>query len=398
MARKHPNFLKAYMEYSKHSEAPDRFHFWTGISVLAGALRRCVWLDLKYFQWTPNFYIVFVAPAGIISKSTTAKIGMDLLKQVPDIAFGPNIITWQSLVTSLQEAQINVNINNQFHPMSALSIVSSEFGTFLNPQDREMVDVLVDLWDGQVGVFQKRTKTSGEDTVVNPWLNILACTTPDWIADNFPEYMIGGGFVSRTVFVYGDKKRHLCAYPDEAVQKNFKQQGADLVHDLREIVKHCKGQVKISDDGRAWGREWYESLHTNKPKHLDGQRLASYVARRQTHMHKLAIVLSVSESNDLIITRDHLQAADAILQENEQYLPKVFEKIGDESVQKANNIVQLLETVGPLDLGETYNRLFHNMSYNQFQEGLMSAMRAGLVLQKNEAGKAILYPTRRGAA
>ncbi len=393
MARKHSDFIKAYMEYSKHSEAPDRFHFWTAVSTIAGALRRQVWIDQYHFQWTPNFYIVFVAPAGIISKSTTAKIGMDLLKQVQGVTFGPNIITWQSLVTSLAEAQITVNINNQLVPMSPITILSSEFGTFLNPQDREMVDVLVDLWDGQVGTFEKRTKTCGEDAIVNPWINIVACTTPHWIADNFPEYMIGGGFVSRTIFVYGDKKRHFCAYLDDAIPKGFKQRQADLVHDLRDMAKNCKGEVKLSAEAKAWGTDWYERLYTERPPELASERVASYLARKQTHMHKLAIILTVAQSNSLIIEKEHLQAADAILSENEKFLPKVFEKIGDDSVQKANNIVNLLRANGPLTPDQAYSKLFYNMSFNQFKEGLESAVKAQLVTRKVEDGKVLLIPT-----
>ena len=54
--------------------------------------------------------------------------------------------------------------------------------------------------------FKKISKHAGNDDVVNPWINIIACTTPAWIAGNFPEYMIGGGFTSRCVFVYADAK------------------------------------------------------------------------------------------------------------------------------------------------------------------------------------------------
>lgn len=392
MPRKNEDFIKAYMQYSKHSEAPDRCHFWTAVSVIAGALRRCVWLDLKYFHWTPNFYIVLVAPPGIISKSTTAKIGMDLLKQVPEISFGPNIITWQALVQHLGEAQCNIPIDGVYHPMSPLTLVSSEFGTFLNPQDREMVDTLVDLWDGQLGVFEKKTKTSGNDEIINPWLNIIACTTPNWIADNFPEYMIGGGFVSRTMFIYADKKRHLCAYPDQAVPDDFYIQRADLIHDLKDIAKNCKGEMTITPEARAWGEAWYADLWENRPAHLTSDRTASYVARRQTHMHKLAIILSVSRSNDRIITKDDLIAADLILQENEKFLPKVFEKIGDRDAQKAGAIVNFVKTNGPTEIGKTFSNLFHSMSYQQFTEGLTSAIRAGHVKQITKEGKVLLCP------
>jgi len=84
------NWIQSYLEYSSLSEAPENFHFWTAVSCIAGALRRRVWIDQGYFQWTPNFYIIFTAPPGIVSKSTTASIGMRLLREVPGIQFGPD--------------------------------------------------------------------------------------------------------------------------------------------------------------------------------------------------------------------------------------------------------------------------------------------------------------------
>ena len=76
MPRHFPDWLSAYVEYTSFSEAPRRMHFWAGVSAIAGALRRRVWFDQFYFQWHPNLYIVFVAPPGIVSKSTTAaKVG-----------------------------------------------------------------------------------------------------------------------------------------------------------------------------------------------------------------------------------------------------------------------------------------------------------------------------------
>jgi len=64
--RNFSNFLSTYMEYSAFSEAPDRFHFWTAVSAIAGALQRKCWIDMGYFEFTQNFYIVFVAPPVIV--------------------------------------------------------------------------------------------------------------------------------------------------------------------------------------------------------------------------------------------------------------------------------------------------------------------------------------------
>lgn len=329
-SRKFKDWIAAYQEYSSQSEAPDKFHFWTGVSVLAGALRRRVWIDQGYFQWTPNFYIVFVAPPGIVSKSTTANIGMRLLKELPDIKFGPDAVTWQALTQSLAASTEEILMDDgSFHAMSCITIVSSEFGTFLNPSDREMVDVMVSLWDGQLGTWEKATKTQGSDVIVNPWINLIACTTPSWIAGNFPDYMIGGGFTSRCVFVYAEEKRKLVAYPGRQLPGNFKTLAQNLIHDL-EIISTLKGEYKLTPEAEAWGTKWYQEHYDRRSTHELGtsSQYGGYYARKQTHMHKLAIILAASKRDDIFITAEDLSEADKLLTDIERDMPKVFALIG----------------------------------------------------------------------
>lgn len=391
------NWLHEYMEYSAYSEAPDKFHFWTGVSVIAGALRRHVWMDMGYFQWTPNFYIVFVAPPGIVSKSTTANIGMGLLRRLNDIAFGPDAVTWQSLVQSLANSTESFELNGEYYPMSAITIVSSEFGTFLNPNDREMVDVLVSLWDGQLGVWKKATKTQGDDAIENPWINIVACTTPAWIAGNFPEYMIGGGFTSRTVFVYGERKRHLSAYPGDHLPPDHQARQDKLVHDLEVIATEMKGQFVLSPDAKIWGEQWYANhFNTPHPPHLNNERFGGYLARKQTHIHKLAMVLSASESNDLIIEQKHLEEADQIMTGLEFDMPRVFSNIGKSDATRAiSDLVQYIKANGKMSATELYNKFHDRLTYSEFEEAVISAIHADLLTKTGTGSSVIVSPTAR---
>lgn len=385
------------MSYSRYSEAPHQFHFWTAVSCIAGALRRKVWMDMGYFEWTPNFYLVFVAPPGIVSKSTTANIGMNLLRQVPGVRFGPDTVTWQSLVQSLAESTEGFAYPDEdtITPMSAVTIVSSEFGNFLNPQDREMVDILVSLWDGQRGVFRKSTKTQGDDSIENPWINIIACTTPDWIAGNFPTYMIGGGFTSRTIFVYGENKRQLVAYPKDHIPLNFADQQARLVEDLTYIAENMVGEYILSNEARIWGETWYENHYLHKPAHLDDEKFGGYVARKQTHIHKLAMVLAAAQSDSLILTPQHLETAESIVTSTEIDMPKVFAKISDTDAKFAQQIVAILGKYGTLPLKQAYRYMFANCTYEQFSEGVQSCLQAGYCTMSQRGNEHVLIPTDR---
>ena len=389
------NWLRAFVEYSSFGEAPLKMLFWTGVSTVAGALKRRVWIDQKYFQWLPNFYIIFVAPPGIVSKSTTANIGMNLLRGLPpgSVKFGPDVITWQALITSLSksgESVPNPHAPGEFYPMSCVTFCSDELGNLLNPNDRDLVDALVTLWDGKRGEFRKETKTSGSDKIENPWVNIIGCTTPAWISGNFPEYMIGGGFTSRCVFIYADKKRQEVPYVDENVPPEFEDFGKKLIHDL-ELMSMMFGEFSISEEARIWGREWYHAHWKNPPPNLTGDQFSGYLARKQTHLHKLAMVLSAATGDSLVIDRVHLEQAFEMTSALEADMPKVFSRIGQTDITRGSfEILAIVESCPGISQADLYKQLFRTLSYKDFTEALNGAINSRQ-LRCHTAGNEIRY-------
>lgn len=381
------------MQYCVHTEAPNKFHFWTAVSTIAGALRRRVWIDQSHFQWTPNFYIVFVAPPGIVSKSTTLSIGMNLLRKVPGIFFGPDAVTWQALTQSLAESTESVlGPDGCFFPMSCVTIASSEFGTFLNPKDREMVDVLVSLWDGQKSVWEKSTKTQGSDKIENPWINMAACTTPAWIAGNFPEYMIGGGFTSRCVFVYAETKRRYVAYPGRNAPRAEMSELRDLlIEDLTGISKMF-GEYIMTDEAMDFGEEWYPRNFQEIPNDLNNDKFHSYFARKQGHVHKLAMILAAAESDELIITQRNLDEAIQIVTSLEAEMAKVFSNIGMEGdARKAAELVSVVKAYPSISDRDLFKILFKSMSYQEYQACKTAAIAAGLIGAELRDGEWYLF-------
>lgn len=394
MTRNHEDWLKAYLDYSSHTEAPTHMRFWSAVSAVAGALRRKVWIDQAYFRWWANMYVVIVAPPGVVSKSTTAGVAMNLLKQVPGIKFGPDIVTWPSLVVSFAaSAEAFEYPPGTYNVMSAMTLESSEFGNLLNPQDREMIDLYVTLWDGKQGSLKKETKTSGNDEVQNPWINLIACTTPAWIAGCFPEYMIGGGFTSRCIFVYAEKKQRRVAYPALAVPDDLAFQEKLLVEDLIQIAA-LAGPYKLTPAAYAWGTEWYERHLDNPPPALNDDRFGGYIARKQTHIHKLSMVIAASRGDALWITDEHLAIANQMVSDLEPDMAQVFAKIGrsDDSVN-TERLLAYIRTAKKVEWEEAFRHVHRYFpGIRDFENILSGLIRSKLILMVQEGAKIYLTP------
>lgn len=375
MSRCFKDWLTAFCDYASFGEAPRRMYFWVGVSAIAGVLRRRVWIDQAYFKWYPNFYIVLVAPPGIVSKSTTASISMNLLRRVPGIHFGPDVVTWQALLKTFEESKEEFKYNAEYWPMCAMTIESSEFGNLLNPQDKDMVDLLVTLWDGKQGAFTKITKMSGNNSVENPWINIVACTTPAWIAGNFPEYMIGGGFTSRCLFVYAEAKQKYVAYPGLEVPASMEAVGNALVQDLEYIATQFVGPYVLDAAAVSWGKAWYERHYKNRPEHLDDDRFGGYIARKQTHIHKLAMVLAAASSDSQIITDQILGTADTMVTELEEDMPRVFSKIGrSEASVQSERLLGFIRKRGKIAYEDAYRFIHSYFPDAQDFEGIVQGL------------------------
>lgn len=394
MARRLANWLRSYSEFTHNSEAPDVFNFWTGVSTIAGVLRRNVYQDEIKFKWYPNFYIIFVAPPGVVAKSTTINVGMRLLREIPGIVMGPSSMTWQGLTHALSESVSLVptaydptGIVTEYTPMSAITCEVGELGTFFDARDDAMSSVLIDLWDGKDTPWERWLKTSENTKIENPWVNIIAATTPSWLRDNFGEGMIGGGLTSRVIFVYAESKKKLIPWISRVTdrQENEKLR-EDLVHDLEEMSA-LRGSFTITEEAYDWGSEWYRKLWEDPEEHLKGPRFEGYRARKQTHLVKLSMILSVAENDDLVITKDHFELADMLLTGVEHDMYKVFDSIGASTTSKhMNELVNFIKQRGRVTRQELWRHCIKFMGAKEFQEASESAIVAGYIGIKAQEG------------
>ncbi len=337
------NWLGYYAKYTQESESPDDFHLWTGLSIIASAVRRNVWLNQGTYILYPNLYVVLVGPPGRVRKSTTIRLGRRLLLNLENINFGPDSVTREELIRQLGKISTTAK-------QAALTIHSTEMSSLIEPSGIKMIQFLTDIFDGDFK-WKYATKGQGKDTIHNPCLNILAATTPTWIADGLPADVIGHGFTSRVIFIYGDDRRYLRPFPKEPDAELIKDLASDLDH-----ISRLEGPFLWGPGAKDTYSAIYSQIDKSKP---DDYRIEGFHNRKDIHVLKVAMLFSLSENDGLVLESPFIEAAFDALNEIEESMGKTFSAVGKYAL--ASDYERMMSTI--LEAGEMTSEAIHEKFY-----------------------------------
>lgn len=334
--RKCPNWLEAFEAWTlPRSEVAVEFIRWTAVWTIAAALRRRVYIpkEAGLGSWTcyPYLYVMFVAPPGY-RKTTTVSYAIELLEKVPNFPLPPTLITLTGLVDDIKNA-----------PQSSIYLTMEEFGDLIIKGGKEMYEFLTSMYDGKKALRQK-TMLRGLESAEKPTINLLAGTTPEWISDNIPRSLLGGGFASRVIWVYGDKLRQRRLYytKDELLCLSLQQ---PLQSDLNHIAG-LEGEIKLPEDSKHFMENWYQELE----QRYKGFKYPGYLNRKHVLAHKIAIICKLAYSDELVLDIEDFQNAIYMLESVESKLGLVFQGVGkNEFALEMRDIVQHISDKGRIE-------------------------------------------------
>ena len=315
--RRVSNWLLGYRDYASGTECPEIYHLWVGLSCLASAAQRKIFMEHDYFKTHTNMYVVLVGPSGA-RKTTALRLGKRLLQNTA--AYGHEVHFSSNATSTAALIQQFIKLGHEEH--QSLTTFSSELGTLIRSTDTDIVGFLTDIYDCEPG-WDKQTIGRGLELIEKPWLNLVGATTPDWMKDNLGKLSIEGGFVRRVLFVYAEE-HGLIAEP-KMTEKQKKLQ-KDLTHDLAHIVSLDGKFTYADEEARKFYVDWYEN-----PKRLEvpkDSRLKSYYECKADHVRKIAMLLSLAESDSLELKKFHIETALNLLGEVETGMQKALSSVG----------------------------------------------------------------------
>ena len=362
MARRNvSDWLVGYLQYVENTEPPLQFHTWCAISTIAGALQRRVWLNWEGSIY-PNQYIMLVGNSGATRKGVALDKSRWFLENMPHISLERgNRVTKEQLAIDMSTAMSQfLDPMGKLRFQNAMTHICPELVVFLGQRDLLLLGWLTDWYDS-LPVWENRTKTAGVDEIHNMCYNLLAGTAPDWISSMIPEEAMGGGFTSRCMFVYEERKRKVVSDPRMTTAELDMR--ARLLDDLVQISE-VAGEVEVSPKALSDYTDWYEQqeadiLDGNPP--IREQRLQGYLSRRQTHCWKLSMALSFSRSNERVIKLQDMRRARRLLAATERRMGMTFGGVGRGRYSQAlHNVIAYMQERGRA----THSELLRQFRYD----------------------------------
>ena len=325
------SFLSSYLTYTNDSEVPTSFHRWAAIAGIGAILERTLYIQHGHSCLHANQYCMLIGSAGT-RKSTAIKLMKSLLvksgyttiaaertskeKFLMDLAGESDDAgnDGQNLLDQNLFGDSNID-DSSIRPMF---IGADEANDFFGIGNLEFLSILGSLWDWSGPPYTNRIKTGKSIAIPNPTVSILSGNTPTGFSLAFPSDILGQGFFSRLLLVYGEPNGKQIAFP----KIPDPQETAHVVQYLQRIKSYHMGGLDYTITARALLDSIYKSTRL-----ISDIRFDSYSNRRFTHLLKLCIVTAAS-SLKKIIDEAVVVEANTYLSYIETLMPKALGEFG----------------------------------------------------------------------
>lgn len=382
-------WLEAYVDYiSPYSQSPPEFHFWSGATVLAAALKRHVWTVPRKRELYPNLYTVFVGRPAV-GKGEAMNPAIEILRESGCANIMSDRLTIEYVLKKLSEGYPITGIRNgqiTFGNEASAIILAPELSVFLRHGTDALGD-LTQLWDNMS--FDYGTRHGGFWPIKDPCLCLLAASPPRWLAKSIPNDAIGGGFTRRVNFVYTKNDPIMPEWLE--IVKSGNGTGSvfkDLIEDLKHISSNLYGKINVTPDFIQCFNDYTKGI---KIEDFDDEATTGYKSSKWLNAVKLAMVLCVSESDDMLLKEKHFQAVIPRVEQIEKDIQIVFGSVGEsEDTEAAALILEFVEKRGACTFLDIRRALWRHVSRDDTLRIISGFVEVGFLLEKS-IGHQMLY-------
>lgn len=327
------------------------YHRWCLFTIAGALMARRVYLKHGHFNIFPNIYVMLIGEPGA-RKSSAIKLAGKLLKATGYTHFAATktskerfLLDFEGVDPSEYEAprgrgraakstdiaDYDTLAENIFGAGAATReprecfVCADEFNEFIGIRNTDFVSLLGSLWDwdDETTPFESRIKNGRSAKIFQPTCSILGGNTHENFNTAFPPEILGQGFFSRLLLIYGersDRRLTIPPTPPEAETAALVQQLAGL--------QTLAGEATISESAFVILDQLYKGWQD-----IPDTRFSKYSNRRFTHLLKLCLIVAGlgnvrTSTGGLEVSESVVRAANTYLTAAEILMPKALGEFG----------------------------------------------------------------------
>jgi len=297
------SWLDLLVSSTSELESPRRFFWWAGVSCISAIVKKNVWLDKFSYKLYPNIYVLLVSAKSGLRKGLPVDYAKGIVERVNNtrIISGRNSVQGVIKDLSQQITVVNPGEATKIYSDAQAFLCAPELDSFM-VKDEQGLSILTDLYNTHEHnkEWKNSLKSSPVESLKNPCITFLAASNEALLENLIKAKDIEGGFIARTMIIHESVKRisnSLMFKPANLVTRD------DLANDLKRL-NLVKGPFEIPHDVRVAYDSWYKGLDEFNYDDKTGT-----MERIGDHVLKAGMLISLAESNDLIIKMNHFEEA-----------------------------------------------------------------------------------------
>jgi Protein of unknown function (DUF3987) len=326
------SFINNYLQYTSDSECPVTFHRWSALAGIGAILERNIYVKHGNSDIYPNQYMMLIGTAGT-RKSTGIKLIKSMMTKAGYTTIAAERTSKEKFLLDLagysEDAPVDVdgilernlfgNVNSE-SDIRSMSIMADEANDFFGISNLEFLSILGSMWDWSGLPYQNRIKTGKSVSIPNPTITILSGNTPTGFTIAFPPEILGQGFFSRLLLIYGKPNGRKIAFP----RTSNASETAEIVNLLQRVKSYYHGELNFMPSAKNLLIKIYEMTSDELVRDM---RFDSYFNRRFMHLLKLCVVCAADELSPQI-TENIVIRANTYLSYAESLMPKALGEFG----------------------------------------------------------------------
>lgn len=394
-------WIDAYLSWIEEtSESPRSYHVWSAASVIAGSIKRNVWVNRGDYNLFPNMYCILVGHTGL-GKGRSINPAVGLLRESGCANILSDKLTIQYILEKISDRGLAAAHAQISGATGGTITISTDASCFISaPEVEDLLNAsdtmpsLKELWECKDGPFEYGTRGKGLVKIIKPCPTLLGGCTPSQIAQLFPNRAVGGGFVRRVSFVYEPDRIKFIPWPE---QRNVKDPQRDaLIADLR-LIAQIRGPFSFDPHAKKMFTEYYMSSGCDE---FADEATSSYDTSRPYHALKLAMALTLSRYDDRVINFVDMNKAIQMVNKCSEDLRRVFRAVGDsEAAVVMDKVIRYIEQRSKLTYvtrQDLLGALWRDVGSSTNLDIILGTLEAGNIIKTTQRSNLTTYHLVKG--